>query len=87
MSDLKKLEKENGNIKDLLVQLYEMSGLKDMINEGCKHRNDDDFLVHNLILKSQIEEALIINTPQEIADEFGKDAKVSNDEVEEEISF
>jgi len=76
MSNLEKLQKENGNLKDLLEQVYDMSCLDDMITGGCLDRNDDEMLLCNLSLKSQIKEAL--NLPM---------SKKTADKVEEEISF
>ena len=58
MNPLETLQKENEHLKDLLEQVYEMSGLDDMIDEGCIHRDDDEWLLCNLSLKSQIVEAL-----------------------------
>ena len=58
MTELENQKKENKNLKDLLEQVYEMSGLDDMINSGCLDRDDDEFLMINLSLRSQIMEAL-----------------------------
>ena len=58
MTELENQKKENKNLKDLLEQAYEMSGLDDMINSGCLDRDDDEFLMINLSLRSQIMEAL-----------------------------
>ena len=65
MIDLEKLQKENNrlktvnkNLKDLLEQVYEMSMLDDMIDDDCRDRKDDEMLLCNLSLKSQITEAL-----------------------------
>ena len=58
MSELENQKKENKKLKDLLEQAYEMSGLDDMINSGCLDRDDDEFLMINLSLRSQIMEAL-----------------------------
>ena len=58
MTEVEKLQKENKNLKDLLEEVYEMSFLDDMINDGCKDRNDDEALMCNLSLRSQIKEAL-----------------------------
>ena len=58
MTKLETLQKENENLKDLLEQVYEMSALDDMISGGCLDRKDDEFLMCNLSLKSQIMEAL-----------------------------
>jgi len=55
---LQLLKKENENLKDLLSHVYDMSCLDDMIDDGFKDRDDDEFLGHNLILKSQIDDAL-----------------------------
>ena len=53
-----RLEKENKNLKYLLGEAYEISALDDMINDGCRDRDNDEFLMCNLSLKSQILEAL-----------------------------
>ena len=58
LKDLPSLKKENENLKDLLSQVYELSCLADMIEQGIHDRDDDEFLGHNLILKSEIEAAL-----------------------------
>ena len=58
MTELENQKKENKNLKDLLEQVYEMSGLDDMINSGCLDRDDDEFLMCNLSLKSEIMQAL-----------------------------
>jgi len=55
---MKFLQKENEHLKNLLEQVYEMSALDDMITDGCLDRKDDEFLMCNLSLKSQIMEAL-----------------------------
>jgi len=54
---LEKLQKENKNLKDLLEEVYEMSCLDDMIND-LRSGEDDEMLLCNLSLKSQIIEAL-----------------------------
>ena len=62
MTKLETPQKENEHLRDLLEQVYEMSGLDDMITSGCLDHggknSDDDFLLHNLSLKSQVMEAL-----------------------------
>ena len=58
MNDLEELRKENTHLKNLLEQVYEMSCLEDMISDGCLDRNDDEMLGHNLLLKSEIFDAL-----------------------------
>jgi len=58
MNEIETLQKENENLKDLLEQIYDMSFLDDMINDGCTDREDDEHLMCNLSLKSQIMEAL-----------------------------
>jgi len=58
MNPLETLQKENEHLKDLLEQVYEKTDLDDMINEGCIDRDDDEWLLCNLSLKSQIVEAL-----------------------------
>mgnify|MGYP003652992574 CR=1 FL=1 len=58
MNRLETLQKENKNLKELLEEVYEMSCLDDMISGGCLDRNDDEMLLCNLSLKSQIVEAL-----------------------------
>jgi len=57
LSREKNLQNENEHLKDLLEQVYEMSGLDDMIDE-YRSGEDDEFLLCNLSLKSQIVEAL-----------------------------
>ena len=57
MNELEKLQKENKNLKDLLEEVYEMSCLDDMIND-LRSGEDDEMLLCNLSLKSQIMEAL-----------------------------
>ena len=52
-----RLEKENKNLTDLLEEVYEMSCLNDMIND-LRSGEDDEMLLCNLSLKSQIMEAL-----------------------------
>jgi len=52
-----RLEKENENLKYLLEEVYEMSCLNDMIND-LRSGEDDEMLLCNLSLKSQIMEAL-----------------------------
>ena len=57
MTKLETLQKENKNLKDLLEEVYEMSCLDDMIND-LRSGEDDEMLLCNLSLKSQIMEAL-----------------------------
>jgi hypothetical protein len=57
MNKLETLQKENKNLKDLLEEVYEMSCLDDMIND-LRSGEDDEMLLCNLSLKSQIMEAL-----------------------------
>ena len=57
MVDLEKLQKENENLKYLLEEVYEMSCLDDMIND-LRSGEDDEMLLCNLSLKSQVMEAL-----------------------------
>ncbi len=57
MNKLETLQKENKNLKDLLEEVYEMSCLDEMINE-LRSGEDDEMLLCNLSLKSQIMEAL-----------------------------
>ena len=58
LKDLPSLKKENENLKDLLSQVYDMSRLDEMINDGFKDRNNDESLGRNLTLRSQIRRAL-----------------------------
>jgi len=57
LSREKKLQEENKNLKDLLEQVYDMSCLDDMIND-LRSGEDDEMLLCNLSLKSQIMDAL-----------------------------
>ena len=57
MKPLETLQQENENLKDLLGQVYEMSCLDDTIDE-YRSGEDDELLLCNLSLKSQIVEAL-----------------------------
>ena len=67
MTELETLQKENKHLKDLLEQVYEMSFLDDMINDACKDRNDDEGLMCNLSLRSQIKEALNLSMTKKTA--------------------
>ena len=73
MTEVEKLQKENKNLKDLLEEVYEMSFLDDMINDACRDRNDDEGLMCNLSLKSQIQEALNLSMTKKTAAEIEKD--------------
>ena len=57
MVDLEKLQKENECLKDLLEEVYDMTCLDDMIND-LRSGEDDEMLLCNLSLKSQVMEAL-----------------------------
>ena len=58
MTDLEKTQsKKIGELQDLLEQTYDMSCLDDMIND-LRSGEDDEMLLCNLSLKSQIMEAL-----------------------------
>ena len=58
MTDLEKAQsKKIGELQDLLEQVYDMSCLDDMIND-LRSGEDDEMLLCNLSLKSQIMEAL-----------------------------
>ena len=70
MTELKKLQKENENLKDLLEQVYDMSFLDDMINDACRDRNDDEMLLCHLSLRSQIQEALNLSMTKKTASEI-----------------
>ena len=52
-----KLQKENENLKYLLEQVYVMSCLDDMIDD-LRSGEDDEMLLCNLSLKSEVMEAL-----------------------------
>ena len=60
------LEKENRNLKSLLEEVMDTSCLDDMIDDGFKDRDDDEFLGRNLILRSQIDEALGLSEAQKL---------------------
>ena len=60
------LEKENKNLKSLLEEVMDTSCLDDMIDDGFKDRDDDEFLGHNLILRSRINEALGLSEAQKL---------------------
>ena len=66
------LEKENSNLKSLLEEVMDTSCLDDMIDDGCKDRDDDEFLGHNLILRSRIDEALGLSEAQKEVIEIQK---------------
>ena len=57
-----KLEKENEQLKDLVEELYNMSCLDDMIDD-LRSGGDDEMLLCNLSLKSQVMEALHSKSP------------------------
>ena len=63
MSELETLQKENKHLRDLLEQLYEMPFLDDMITSACLDRDDDEMLLCNLSLRSEIRGALYGNSP------------------------
>ena len=67
---IKFLQNKNEQLKDLLEEVYEMSFLDDMINDGCKDRNDDEALMFNLSLRSQIKEALNLSMTKKSASEI-----------------
>ena len=57
ITDLEKLQNENKHLKGLVEQLYDMSCLEDMIND-MRSGHDDEGLLCNLMLKSDIMEVL-----------------------------
>ena len=58
MNEIDFYKEENKNLKDLLGEVYEMSFLEDIIDDDCRDRKDDEMLLCNLSLKSQVMEAL-----------------------------
>ena len=57
ITDLEKLQNENKHLKGLVEQLYDMSCLEDMIKD-LRSGEDDEMLLCNLSLKSQVMEVL-----------------------------
>ena len=58
LEDMDKLNDRLGYLSDLIEQLYDMSCLDDMITGGCLDRDDDEMLLCNLSLKSEIMDVL-----------------------------
>ena len=57
LDNVHKLKAENERLKDLIEQLYDMSCLDDMIDD-LRSGEDDEMLLCNLMLKSDIMEVL-----------------------------
>jgi len=67
LDNVDKLKAKIGYLSDLIEQLYDMSCLDDMITDGCLDRKDDEMLLCNLSLKSEIMDVLE-NRKQRIKD-------------------
>ena len=79
LSREKTLQNENKHLKDLLEQVYDMSCLDEMINDGCLDRNDDEMLEYNLSLKSEIQEALNLSTEvKDVANKVRQELRKDN---------
>jgi len=72
MNKLDTLQKENKNLRELLEEVYEMSSIDDMITGCCLDRSDDEFLLSNLSLRSQVMEALGISLDGRKINRFSK---------------
>jgi len=76
MTDLEKLKKENEHLKYLLKEVYDTSFINEMIDDGCKDRNNDEMLGYNIYLKCEIKEVLNLSTEvKDVANKVRQDLK------------